>query len=423
MKIVKAPTRGANAAIARLERNRSRSERNADVVARRVIAQIRNDGDAAASRLVAQFDGVQLAPSELLIAPGDARSDSRADAQTLNGAIDLAIERIERFHRGQLPSGYSLDGLTHRVRPLRRVGIYVPGGSAVYLSTLIMCAVPARIAGVEELVVATTPAAASQPELLETCARLGVSEIYRAGGPAGIAAMALGTETLRRVDKIVGPGNAYVTAAKKQLIGNVGIDMVAGPTELVLIADDDANETLVAADLLAQAEHGRDSAVICITFSRRAAVRISDEVARQLTEGNRSAEECIVRNGVIFQVTTAEEAVALANRIAPEHLSLHWRDAREWLDRLDNCGAIFVGSASPVAAGDYIAGPNHVLPTGGTARFTSPLGVYDFVKRSNIIELSDGDSAAIAGAGAALARFEGLPRHARSLELREGAQR
>jgi histidinol dehydrogenase len=386
MKIVKAPSRAADAAIARLERNRSRSERSADVVARRVIAQIRNDGDAAASRLVAQFDGVEIKPHELLIATGEVRSDTRA----LTAAIDLAIERIERFHRGQLPAGYSIDGLTHRVRPLRRVGIYVPGGSAVYL------------------------------ELLETCKRLGVSEIYRAGGPAGIAAMALGTATLRRVDKIVGPGNAYVTAAKKQLIGNVGIDMVAGPTELVLIADDDANETLAAADLLAQAEHGRDSAVICITFSRSAAVRIGDEVGRQLMEGNRAAEECIVRNSVIFQVTSGEEAVALANRIAPEHLSLHWAEARQWLDRLDNCGAIFVGSASPVAAGDYIAGPNHVLPTGGTARFTSPLGVYDFVKRSNIIELSDAESAAIAGAGAAIARFEGLPRHARSLELREG---
>ncbi|MEA2569480.1 MAG: histidinol dehydrogenase [Acidobacteriota bacterium] len=418
MKIVKAPSRGADAAIARLERNRSRSERSADVVARRVIAQIRNDGDAAASRFVAQFDGVEIAPSELLIKPGASQSGARA----LTGAIDLAIERIERFHRGQLPAGYSIDGLTHRVRPLRRVGIYVPGGSAVYLSTLIMCAVPARIACVGELVVATTPAAAKQPELLETCERLGVAEIYRAGGPAGIAAMALGTATLRRVDKIVGPGNAYVTAAKKQLIGNVGIDMAAGPTELVLIADDDANETLVAADLLAQAEHGRDSAVICITFSRSAAVRIGDEVGRQLMEGNRAAEECIIRNSVIFQVTSGEEAVALANRIAPEHLSLHWAEARQWLDRLDNCGAIFVGSASPVAAGDYIAGPNHVLPTGGTARFTSPLGVYDFVKRSNIIELSDAESAAIAGAGAAIARFEGLPRHARSLELREGGR-
>ncbi|HKO01939.1 MAG TPA: histidinol dehydrogenase, partial [Thermoanaerobaculia bacterium] len=393
-------------------------------------AQIRSEGDAAASRLVAQFDGVEIAPEDLLLTafsegglPARPPRDGRAGSPpSVWSAIDLAIERIDRFHRAQLPIGYSLEGLTHRVRPLRRAGIYVPGGSAVYLSTLIMCAVPARIAGVAELVVATTPAAAAQPELLDTCARLGIKEIYRAGGAAGIAAMALGTQTLRRVDKIVGPGNAYVTAAKKQLIGTVGIDMVAGPTELVLIADDDANPTLVAADLLAQAEHGRDSAVVCITFSRGAASRISAEVAQQLADGDRGAQPCIDRNSVIFQVASSEDAVALANRIAPEHLSLHWNDAARWLDRLDDCGAIFIGAANPVAAGDYIAGPNHVLPTGGTARFTSPLGVYDFVKRSNVIALSESESRSIAAAGAALAHFEGLPRHARSLELREGGQ-
>ena len=420
MKIVQSGTRTADAALARIERNRDRSSRAAEVSARRIIEQVRRNGDEAASAAVEKFDGVTIPAGEIVIAPKQSSIDAGLDA-----AIDLAIERIGRFHRLQLPSGYRLSTegseLIHRIRPLRRVGIYVPGGSAVYLSTLIMCAVPARIAGVDELVVATTPAAAAQPALLECCRRLGIGQIYRAGGAAGIAAMALGTATLQRVDKIVGPGNAYVTAAKKLLVGRVGIDMLAGPTELVLIADDAADAKLAAADLLAQAEHGSDSVVVCVTFTKTSAKRIAAEVARQLDAATgTSARACTDRNGLIIVAQSEEEAVLIANRIAPEHLSLHWSNAKEWLDSLENCGAIFVGARSPVAAGDYIAGPNHVLPTGGTARFTSPLGVYDFVKRSNVIELSASVSREIAGPGAALARFEGLPLHARSLDLREG---
>ena len=233
--------------------------------------------------------------------------------------------------------------------------------------------------------------------------------------------MALGTATLERVDKIVGPGNAYVTVAKKLLVGRVGIDMLAGPTELVLIADDAADAKLVAADLLAQAEHGADSVVVCVTFNNKAAKRIATEVEVQLAAAaSPTARACTDRNGLIIVAQSEDDAVSIANRIAPEHLSLHWSNAQRWLDSLENCGAIFIGARSPVAAGDYIAGPNHVLPTGGTARFTSPLGVYDFVKRSNVIELSASESQEIAGAGAFLARFEGLPLHAGSLDLREG---
>jgi histidinol dehydrogenase len=420
MKIVQSGTRTADAALARIERNRDRTSRAAEASARRIIERIRREGDEAASAAVAQFDGVSIPAAEMAIVPKRSTIDAPLDA-----AIDLAIERIERFHRPQLPSGYRLssDGteLIHRVRPLRRVGIYVPGGSAVYLSTLIMCAVPARIAGVDELVVATTPAAAAQPAFLECCSRLSVRQIYRAGGAAGIAAMALGTATFRRVDKIVGPGNAYVTAAKKLLVGRVGIDMLAGPTELVLIAGEDADEKFVAADLLAQAEHGRDSAVVCITLNGGSAKRIAAEVDRQLaTPIGPAARACTDRNGLIIVARSEDDAVSIANRLAPEHLSLHWSDAHRWLDRIENCGAIFIGARSPVAAGDYIAGPNHVLPTGGTARFTSPLGVYDFIKRSNVIDLSAAESQQIAGAGAELARFEGLPLHASSLDLREG---
>jgi histidinol dehydrogenase len=437
MKIVQCGTRSAEAAIARIERARERSGRTAEAVARRVIDRVRRKGDEGVSRILQEIDGVSIAPAEILTAP-----QSRVIDGAMEKAIELAIERIETFHLQQLPHGYRSNSptgsrstpgktseMTHRVRPLGRVGIYAPGGRAVYLSTLIMCAVPARIAGVHELVVATTPAAAARGEFELCCQRLGIGEIYRAGGPAGIAAMAFGTNTLRRVDKIVGPGNAYVTAAKKLLVDRVGVDMIAGPTELVLIADEAANPEWVAADLLAQAEHGVDSSIVCIAFERRGARDLADEVERQLTrfeqeEGssNSVARQCLVRSGVILIARSAGEAVELANRLAPEHLSLHWKEANRWVLQIENCGAVFIGGASPVAAGDYIAGPNHVLPTGGTARYASPLGVYDFVKRSNVIRLSGGESRALAAAET-IARFEGLPLHARSLALRRDADK
>jgi histidinol dehydrogenase len=315
-------------------------------------------------------------------------------------AVDAAIARVTSFHEQQLPASYRWTrggtSVQHRVRPLRRAGIYVPGGRAVYLSTLIMCAVPARIAGVRELVVATTPAAAQTAELQFVCNRLGVREIYRAGGAAGIAALALGTESLQRVDKIVGPGNQYVTAAKARLVGSVGIDMTAGPTELVVIADETANAAYVQADLDAQAEHGADSAVICISVRRALDVRAT----------------------LSLVASSMDEAIAIANRIAPEHLAIHAQDAERFAASAENCGAVFCGPFAPVAAGDYIAGPNHVLPTGGSARFFSPLGVYDFVKRSNIISMTSAALSEMAPAATTIARFEGLPQHAASIERR-----
>jgi histidinol dehydrogenase len=421
MRIVQCGSRTAEAAITRIERGREHSGRTAEGIARRVIDGVRRHGDEEVSRILARFDKVEIAPSAIWTTP-----ETREIGRPMADAIELAIERIERFHSQQTPHTYreSSGGteMIHRVRPLRRVGVYAPGGRAVYLSTLIMCAVPARLAGVKELVVATPPAAADRDEFHYACSRLGFSEIYRAGGPAGIAAMALGTSTLRRVDKIVGPGNAYVTAAKKLLVGKVGIDMLAGPTELVLIADDEASPRLVAADLLAQAEHGADSSVICIAFSRTMAREIAAAVERRLQQvpPSSAAHESLSHSGLIAIARSPMEAVALANRIAPEHLSLHWNEADRWLDRLDNSGAIFVGPGTPVAAGDYIAGPNHVLPTGGTARFASPLGVYDFVKRSNIMRLSPAELREISRAGETIARFEGLPLHAESLALRAG---
>ena len=360
-------------------------------VADEMIAGVRARGDAYVAEQIARFDGVSLAPGEIRIAP---RAVSISNE--MREAIEVAIERVEAFHRPQLPQSYRWNGIEHRVRPLRRVACYVPGGRAVYISTLIMTAVPARIAGVREIVVVTTPAAAARDEMHYVCTRLGIGEIYRCGGAAGVAAAALGTESLQRVDKIVGPGNSYVTAAKMRLIGEVGIDMTAGPTELVIIADDTADAALVQADLDAQAEHGADSAVICISIGKPLDVRAT-------------------RNVVVDSV---DEAVAAADDIAPEHVSIHARDPQRIAARLENCGAIFCGALSPVAAGDYVAGPNHVLPTAGSARFFSPLGVYDFVKRSNVIALTADELSAIAIHGERLAEFEGLPKHAASMRIR-----
>ena len=360
-------------------------------VADEMIAGVRASGDAYVSAQIARFDGVVLAPEEIAMAPRDVSIDA-----ALRDAIDLAIARVDAFHRPQLPQSYRVGNLEHRVRPLRRVGCYVPGGRAVYLSTLIMTAVPARIAGVREIVVATTPAAAARDELHYACARLGVSTIYRCGGAAGVAALALGTASLGRVDKIVGPGNAYVTAAKMRLVGEVGIDMTAGPTELVVIADDTADPALVQADLDAQAEHGPDSVVTCISIGKPLDVRATRSVV----------------------VNTIDEAVAVADEIAPEHLSIHARNAEAIAAKAQNCGAIYCGASSPPAAGDYVVGSNHVLPTAGSARFFSPLGVYDFVKRSNVITLSAEELAAIAPHGERIAEFEGLPKHAASMAIR-----
>ncbi len=389
----KADSPEAEAALRAIEARRSASEAEALRVADDAIAGVRARGDAYVREQIERFDRATI--EDVLIAPRNVTIDP-----PMAEAIDLAITRVEAFHQPQLPNGYTWSSngteAIHRVRPLRRVGVYVPGGRAVYLSTLIMTAVPARIAGVVEILVITTPAAADRDELHYVCNRVGIHEIYRCGGAAGVAAAALGTESVARVDKIVGPGNQYVTAAKARLVGTVGIDMTAGPTELVVIADETANPDFVAADLAAQQEHGPDSAVICIWVRRAVEVKAT----------------------VNLLASSLDEAIAIANRIAPEHVSIQTRDPQSVAARIENCGAIFCGSSSPVAAGDYIAGPNHVLPTGGSARFFSPLGVYDFVKRANVITISDETLQEIAPYAQRLAEFEGLPLHARSLAER-----
>jgi len=396
MPSLRASSPEAEAALRALLARRSESNEQALRVADEMIASVRERGDAFVREQIQRFDGLRV--DEINLVPRSVTID-----REMARAIDTAIERVASFHAEQMPRSYRWtrggSEVVHLVRPLRRVGVYVPGGRAVYLSTLIMGAVPARIAGVGQVVVATTPAAASRDELHYVCNRLGIREIYRCGGAAGVAALALGTESVERVDKIVGPGNAYVTAAKARLVGEVGIDMTAGPTELVVICDESANEAFVQADLDAQAEHGADSAVICICVGRPRSVRAT----------------------LVLTADSMAEAIALANRIAPEHLSIQTRDAARYAADAVNCGAVFCGPFSPVAAGDYIAGPNHILPTGGSARFFSPLGVYDFVKRSNVIALDAADLAEVGPLAERIALFEGLPKHAQSIEERSAA--
>ena len=382
----------ALAALRDLEARRRDATENAFRVADEMIAGVRARGDAYVAEQIQRFDRVSVSP--ILIEPRSVTIDPE-----LARALDVAIERVESFHVAQLPASYQWREVQHRVRPLQRVGVYVPGGRAVYISTLIMCAVPARIAGVRDIVVATTPSAAAKDELHYVCNRLGIRELYQCGGAAGIAALALGTESLQRVDKIAGPGNAYVTAAKARLVGEVGIDMTAGPTELVVIADETADAELVQADLDAQQEHGPDSAVILLCIGKTLPVRAT----------------------LVLSVDSVDEAIALSDRIAPEHLSIHARDAASIAERAQNAGAIYVGPFSPPAAGDYVVGSNHVLPTAGSARFFSPLGVYDFVKRTNVVTLTDAALAEIAPYAARIAEFEGLPQHATSVERRRHA--
>lgn len=383
----------AEAALRELEERRRTANDEAFRVADAMIAGVRGRGDAYVAEQIERFDKVALAPDEIRIAPRAVTIDP-----DLAYALDTAIDRVESFHLQQLPRSYQWMDVLHRVRPLRRVGVYVPGGRAVYVSTLIMGAVPARIAGVGEIVVITTPSAAAKDELHYVCNRLGIREIYRCGGAAGIAAAALGTQSLERVDKIAGPGNSYVTAAKMRLIGEVGIDMTAGPTELIVIADDTADVALVQADLDAQQEHGPDSAVICIS------------VGKPLSADLRATVRLVA--------ASIDEAVAIADRIAPEHLSIHARNAPAVAEKAQNAGAIYCGGFAPPAAGDYVIGSNHVLPTAGSARFFSPLGVYDFVKRTNVVTLGEQALAAIGPYAATIARFEGLPKHAQSIEAR-----
>lgn len=392
-----------------------------------IIDDVRRRGDEAVLEYTRRFDGVELQSSELRVGEAALRtSAAKADRQVL-AALRLAIENVRAFHERQLEPSWEIaptDGvrLGQRITPLERVGLYVPGGTAAYPSSIVMNVVPAQVAGVERLVVVTPPRTlAENPAVAAALLELNVNEIYAVGGAQAIAALAFGTETMPRVDKITGPGNKFVAAAKKLLFGVVGIDAVAGPSEIVIVADESARAEFVAADLLAQAEHGEDASAVLLTTSESLAAEVQREVERQVESlPRRVIVATSLRDyGAIVLVNTLDEACALVNELAPEHVEIVTRDDEAVAARIKHAGAIFFGAYTPEAVGDYLAGPNHVLPTGRTARFSSALGVYDFVKRTSLLQYSAEAFNSVAESVNVLAQCEGLAAHARSASIRK----
>ena len=392
---------------------------------RQIISRIRREGDRALIAATRRWDRWPARASSLEVTHQEIHAAWRNLDAATKRALNLAAKRIRAFHARQLEKGWERhqSGVTvgMRITPLEKVGVYVPGGRATYPSTVLMNAIPARIAGVGEIIM-VTPATGGRiaPVVLAAAKIAGVNRIFKVGGAQAIAALAYGTRTIPQVDKIVGPGNIFVATAKKMVFGVVDIDMIAGPTEVLIIADNSANPEWIAADLISQAEHDPDAIPQLLTNSASLLTRVRKELRLQVANTQRRAivRRALTANGVIKKVRNLIEACDLANRIAPEHLELVVKNPRRWLKNIRNAGAIFLGPYSPVALGDYIAGPNHVLPTGGTARFASPLGVYDFIKRSSVIEASRAGLKRLAPAAEKLATVEGLWGHCRSLRIR-----
>ncbi len=410
-----------------LQARRQQAGEEIDNSVRLIIQEVRARGDEALLDFTRQFDHVDLSRCGFRVAEKELRQAHRSiDAKTLQ-VIRKAQANIEKFHRHSIPQSWmSWEGdgvaLGQRVHPLQRVGIYVPGGRAAYPSSLLMAAVPAQVAGVEELIVVSPCDRMGEihPSTLAVCWELGIRQVYRLGGAQAVAAMAYGTATVPQVDKIVGPGNAYVATAKKMLYGEVSIDMVAGPSEVVIIADAAAIPSFIAADMLAQAEHDPMASSILITDCENIAVKVALELKKQATIlPRREIAAAALRDfGAILITRNIEESAVLANQLAPEHLGLHLQDPWSHLHRFVHAGAIFLGHYSPEAAGDYWAGPNHILPTNGSARFFSPLRVEDFFKTSSIIAYTQTALTKSSQEIQHFARMEGLEAHARAIAIR-----
>jgi histidinol dehydrogenase len=418
---------GFDAELARLTRYEAAQDEAVEAAVRAIVAEVRSRGDAALLEYTRRFDRVAARSVAELEIP---RAELRAALESLpareRAALEEAAARVRRFHERQLGESWQYreaDGtvLGQRVSALGRVGLYVPGGKAAYPSSVLMNAIPARVAGVGELVMASpTPGGERNALVLAAAALSGVDRVFALGGAQAVAALAYGTDTVPAVDKIVGPGNAYVAAAKRQVFGQVGIDMIAGPSEILVISDGSTPPDWLAMDLFAQAEHDELAQAILLSPSARHLDEVEQAIARLLPAMPRRAviEASLASRGALVATRDLEEACTLANRIAPEHLELSVAEPEEWLPKLRNAGAIFLGRWSSEAVGDYCAGPNHVLPTAGTARFFSPLGVYDFQKRSSLIGVSREGAAVLGRIAATLAEGEGLAAHARSAEMR-----
>jgi histidinol dehydrogenase len=399
---------------------------NVDAAVAEIIADVAARGDAAVIDYTRRFDGLDLTPERLRLTPKEIAEGAAAAPADAVAALQLAAERIEAFHRRQLPPAIDYVDevgvrLAARWRPIAAVGLYVPGGTAAYPSSVLMNAIPAKVAGVERLVMTVpSPGRALNPLVLAAADIVGIDEVYRIGGAQAVAALAYGTATIAPVDKIVGPGNAYVAAAKRRVFGEVGIDMIAGPSEILLVASRRNDPDWIAADLLSQAEHDKAAQAILITDDAGFAAQVEAAVEHHLARLPRAAiaRASWAAHGAILIVADWDEAPALIDRIAPEHLELALDEAERLAERVRHAGAIFLGRYTPEAIGDYIAGPNHVLPTARSARFASGLGVLDFLKRSSLVHCDAASFAALAPAAIRLAEAEGLGAHALSLSIR-----
>jgi histidinol dehydrogenase len=394
---------------------------------REIVADVRSRGDAAVLEHTRKYDGVRAeSMSELELPRTETRQALAGLDRTQREALTRAAARIRKYHQKQLAKSWQYtepDGtvLGQRVTPLDRVGLYVPGGKAAYPSSVLMNAIPAKIAGVGELVMCVpTPRGERNALVLAAAAIGGVDRLFAIGGAQAVAALAYGTQTVPQVDKIVGPGNAYVTEAKRQVFGTVGIDMISGPTEILVICDGKTDPDWIAMDLFSQAEHAETSQAVLVSPDVKFIEQVQASIERLLAEMPRRdiIGAALAKRGALIQVRNLGEACEIANRIAPEHLELSVADPKKWLGKIRHAGAIFLGKYTSEALGDYCAGPNHVLPTSRTARFSSPLGVYDFQKRSSLIAVSRKGARALGRIAATLAEGEGLHAHARSAELR-----
>lgn len=392
-----------------------------------VLKEVQRGGDEAVCAFTARFGGPKLRPDQLRVTSEEIKAAyDLVDGDFLD-SLRLAIKNITAYHqKQQANSWFKTDEngaiLGQLVRPLRRAGIYVPGGKAAYPSSVLMNAIPAKVAGVREIAMVSPPAAngSMNPYTLVAGAEVGVSEIYKAGGAQAVAALAYGTASIRRVDKITGPGNIYVTLAKQQVYGQVDIDMLAGPSEILIIADETADPAFVAADLLSQAEHDEQASAILLTPCRELAAQVQEQVAEQAARLERFSiiNRSLAGYGAIIITDDIEQAFDLANQAGPEHLELMLDEPFRWLFKVENAGAVFLGHYSPEPVGDYLAGPNHVLPTGGTARFYSPLGVDAFLKRTSMIAYSAAALEEVGNDVINLAGVEGFGAHAAAVRIR-----
>ena len=425
MKIVSSQDRTFAQTLRKVRGRSSHQNGEVEKTVKGILRAVEKGGDAAVARYVQKFDRVRLKPHQYRVDADEIKGAHAQIRKEEGDALRFAADRIRAFHDRQRPATLIYQDRNTRlgqvVTPLDAVGVYVPGGKAVYPSSVLMNAIPAKIAGVKRVVMCTpTSTGEVNPYLLVAAEIAGVDEIYRIGGVQAVAALAYGTKTILPVDKIVGPGNLYVATAKRLVYGQVDIDMIAGPSELLVIADDTSTPSHVAADLLCEAEHDEEARVYLVTTSLELAQKVSIEIKRQLSQLGRQriATKSINRYAVAFVVPSLEEAFDVSNQIAPEHLAVVIERALDYIDHIRHAGAIFLGPYTPPAVADYVAGPNHVLPTGGSARFFSTLSVDDYVKKSNIVSYDKEDLWSVKDHVVRLAQMEGLDAHGKSMESR-----